>query len=196
MDPLSAGEIEETVKIVKSTLPGIEHHGTWAFYIINLKEPPKALLLPYFLQDQNPPCNSREIPRRAFVQLVEKQKNIVTEVIVNLFANVMESWKPLPLGTQATFTDEENVVGEEIAKADPQVHERCRQMGFPNMSLVVGEVWGVASLDTPELKSAKRPIILYMYGKLFDEDNHLGNSIYWLYIVDSMFASIGFIFLL
>lgn len=178
LDPLGSEEIEVTVQIVSSKLPVIRHQGTWAFNGIALKEPEKAVLLPYFLQGHDPPCNSPQIPRRVFVQLVEKRQNIVAEVIVNLFTRTIESLKILPRGTQATYTVEEDTLAGQITKNDPQVQERCRQMGWTNLSLVVTSSWNVAyGEDNPVLKNAIRPNIVFLWGKLFDGDNHFGDWI-------------------
>lgn len=177
LDPLSAGEIEQTVKIVNSQFPAMHLSlGTWAFHWITLKEPQKSILLPYFLQDEDPPCSSPEIPRRAFVSLVEKEQNIVTELIANLLYSTIESMKVLPRGTQPVFTSQEDDLSDAIVKADPRVVERCLEMGWTNMSLVITADWSVNSRDdNPLLKNAIRPCIVFFYGTLFDGDNHLGN---------------------
>lgn len=110
---------------------------------------------------------------------MEKKKNIVHEVVVNLFTKQVKSWTQLAEGTHATFTAEDNDDAEEIAKSDPDVQERCREMGWANMSLVTTEVWGVAfANDRLVLANALRPIQMYFYGKMFDGDNHYGTLIF------------------
>lgn len=182
LDPLSAGEIELAVKIINTQFPAMQSahgkQGNWAFYWITLKEPKKSILLPYFKSGRDPPCSSPEIPRRVFVQLVEKTQNIVNEVIVNLLYKTIETMKVLPLGTQTTYTHQESVLSGTIVKADPRVQARCREMGWTNMSLVITGDWGLAyKKDIPELKNVIRPVFVLFYGALFDGDNHLGKKI-------------------
>lgn len=177
LDPLTSEEIQLTVFIMRRTRPVIKYEGTWVFNSITLKEPDKSTLLGYFLKDQDPPYNTKYMPRKSFAVLVEQEKNVVNEVVVNLYTKMVESWSRLPEGTQPTYTVEENNDSERVAKEDPEVRERCRQMGWTNMSLVVGETWGVAyGDDRPEFEGAVRPIQVYFYGRMFEGDNHYGTT--------------------
>lgn len=147
----------------------------WAFNWITLKEPEKRLLLPYYLNGTNPPFNSDEIPRQSFTVLVDKRQNIVNEVVLNLKTKQIISWKTLPHGTQTTWSAEDSDDCEIIAKDDLQVQKRCKEMGWGNMSLVVGECWGLGyGKDRPALSIAIRPMQVYFFGKMFDYDNHYG----------------------
>lgn len=173
LDSLSAEEIQETTQIVHATIPALQNTGNWVFNTIVLKEPEKHLMLPYFLSGSSPPPYA--IPRKAFVILMEKIRNVVTELVVNLSERKVESWKLLPIGTQPAFSSEEHHHCSDIAIADPQVQERIHQMGFFNMSLIRGSCWNVGyGDDRPLLKSAIRPVLVFLYGKLFDKDNQYG----------------------
>lgn len=148
------------------------------FNWITLKEPDKDLLIPYFLNDTDAPHNSAEIPRRSFTVLREKGTNTVNEVIVNLHTRSVESWKDTKFGTQAGVSLEEAFLAERIAKDDPQVQERCFQMGWGNMTNVLGEIWSLPLRDKPVLTTALRPIHVYLYGRNFQGDNHFGKQKY------------------
>lgn len=177
LDPLSPEEIEDTVLIVRGTKnPTSQPEGIWVFNWITLKEPEKSLLLPYFLNGKNP--DPDVIPRKSFVLLVEKQRNIVNELVVNLSTRKVESWIALPSGTQTPYSFEEGEDCETIAKEDLGVQQRCHEMGWYNMSLVTGICWGVGyGKDRPQLANLIRPVQIYFYGKMFELDNLYGKQI-------------------
>lgn len=166
LDPLTAEEIQETVRIIQLILPE-----TLVFNWITLKEPEKHLLLPYFLQGTTPPPYS--IPRKAFVILMERKHNIIQEIVVNLDAGKIETLEILPPDTQPAFSDHEHNYCVDIAKRDPRVQDRIRQLGF-NISLVRASCWTVQSFDQPLVKTAIRPMYLFFYGRLFEQDNQYG----------------------
>lgn len=175
LDTLTAQEVQDTVHIIRATIPAVIDTEKWVFNWITLLEPEKHLLLPYFLSGATPPPYS--IPRKSFTILVERKRNIVTEVVVNLGTRKIETWKLLPAGTQQPFTDEENSVCVDIVKRDPMVQERCREMGFFNMSLVRGSCWNVGyEEDRTVLKTAVRPVLVFMFGQMFDLDNQYGKQ--------------------
>jgi Cu2+-containing amine oxidase len=82
LDPLTPHEILQTRQILSKSLNPVRF-SQLRFNIINLKEPPKAQLLPYFLKNTNPPRNL--FPRKSFSVLVEDNgSGVLYEAIVNL----------------------------------------------------------------------------------------------------------------
>lgn len=109
------------------------------FNYIALKEPEKSALLPYFLKDVNPDPFS--IPRRSFAVILDRGSNQAYEAIVNLDRRLVESWTAAPSDVQAPFTPEEMLNAERVTREDEGVIERCRRLGWTDMSLVFADPW-------------------------------------------------------
>lgn len=112
----------------------------WAYLYVALKEPPKSVLLPHFLRNQNPPRRAN-IPRRAFAVLLDKAKNLAYEFTINLDRMVVERWVAAPNGGSPMISGDEMLETEEIMRNDPTVQQRCREAGWTNMSLVMADAW-------------------------------------------------------
>ncbi len=96
------------------------------------------MLLQSFLKDSNPPTN---IPRRSSTILLDRSTNQAYEVTVNLDSGKVESWNNAPTGVDPTLTPEELLLSERIVRENPQVQERCKKLGWSNMSLVNADPW-------------------------------------------------------
>lgn len=68
--------------------------------------------------------------------VLDRENNIAYEAVVNLDTNKLESWNQAPDGSTPSLTPEELLLSEEITRNDPIVAERCRKLGWSNMSLV------------------------------------------------------------
>lgn len=136
MDPLTETEINSTTRIIKAHQKA--RSGDFMFNYISLKEPPKSFLIQSFLKDTNPPTN---IPRRSITILLDRSSNQAYEVTVNLDAGKVESWNSAPTGVDPSLTPEELLLSEKIVREDAQVQERCRKLGWSNMSLVSADPW-------------------------------------------------------
>ncbi|CAL8121582.1 unnamed protein product [Orchesella dallaii] len=130
LDPLTEVEINASSNIILNY-----KRGNWIFISISLKEPEKSVLLPYFLNDTTPPRTS-VIPRRSFTILLDGVANQAHEVTVNLNTRRVEVWDLAPLGASPSFTPEEQEESMKIARENATVLERCRRLGWANMSLV------------------------------------------------------------
>lgn len=81
MDPLSPDEITKTRDILAQSISP-ERFSKLKFNIINLNEPLKSDLLPYFLANSDPPRNA--VARKAFAILVEEGTGVLYEAVVHL----------------------------------------------------------------------------------------------------------------
>ncbi|CAL8085027.1 unnamed protein product [Orchesella dallaii] len=177
LDPLTEDEINTTSAIIRHF-----RRGNWIFNYITLKEPEKYLLLPSFLQDRPP--ESSLIPRKSFTILLDRATNHAYEVTVNLYTKQVEAWDDAPDGVTPTLTPEELLLSERIMRADVGVQERCRQLGWGNMSLVFGDPWSMGYIgDRPEFHG-RRLIMSYLYGRNFDNDCQYAHPFDFIAIVD------------
>jgi len=171
LDPLTSDELRLTVSILERAKPILKLQENFIYRSISLLEPEKELLLDSFLNGTPAPW----IPRKARVILVERQTDSAFVAIANLNSQLVERWTPLSSSYNTGVTDEEYEIGFQAALNDPQVRARCQEMGWTNMSLVVGDMWAYAYIDDkPGLVGAVKPAQLYMYGQVIPEDNHYG----------------------
>lgn len=137
LDPLNSTEITKSSRLIRERHPNDKG---WIFNSITLLEPPKNVLLPYLLNnDEQTPTNS--IPRKSFSILIEKGTGNVYEVVVNLSEENVESFNAVPRGFQPTLTPEDCFVAERIVKSDKEVQRRCLLLGLEDIDLVVADPW-------------------------------------------------------
>ncbi|CAL8110438.1 unnamed protein product [Orchesella dallaii] len=179
LDPLTEAEINATSNIIKNY-----RRGNWIFNYITLKEPEKSVLLPYFLNDTSPRSNS--IPRRSFTILLDRSSNQAYEITVNLNTRQVESWNQAPAGVTPTLTPEELIESEQIARENATVRERCRRLGWTNMSLVNADPWSMGYIGDRQEYQGRRLIQLYLYGKNFEADNQYAHPFDFLVVVDML----------
>jgi len=133
LDPLSAGEVSKSSKIIRENYPNEK----WIFNSITLKEPEKSLLL------DNTEESLDVIHREAFLLLIEAGTGQVVEAVVDLLSETIEKFTRIPSGNQPTLTPEDCLEAERIAKSDQGVRLRCAKLGFSDMELVAGDPWCV-----------------------------------------------------
>jgi Cu2+-containing amine oxidase len=107
---------------------------------VTLKEPNKAELLPYFLQDLPPPTNIA-LNRKAFVNVINPLTQQAYEVVVDLLRKSVESVLRLPKEIQPPYAMDEEVDVEPIVLRDEGVQLRLGDLGINNISSVVTSFW-------------------------------------------------------
>lgn len=139
LDPLSSNEILKSSHLIREIHPNPRG---WIINSIVLLEPPKNVLMPYLLKDDEKyPIDIESIPRKSFSILIEKGTGNVFEVVVNLSSENIERFDAVPSGLQPTLTPEDCFEAERIVKTDPEVRRRCFRLGLENMDLVVADPW-------------------------------------------------------
>jgi len=172
---LTADEISQTKMLINQQRA--RQSTRYIFNYITLQEPPKSVLLPYFLANTDPPVNVA--PRKSFTILIERGTGNGFEVVCNLDTDTIESFNPIPDGLMPSLSPEDLLNSEQIARSDPEVQARCAALGYPNMSLVAADPWTIgykADRQNDAAFQSKRIIQLYLYGKNFEGDNHYGKS--------------------
>ncbi|XP_035712938.1 copper amine oxidase 1 [Folsomia candida] len=180
LDPLTHDEIQSAVQIIETNKG--DNATRYIYNYIALFEPPKSVLLPFFLQDSIPPENI--YPRKAFLVLIEWATKFVYEAVVNLGTKQKESYIRI-YNVQAPFTPVDLLKPEiEIVLTNELVQERCASLGYPNMNLVVGAPWTMGYVeDRPEYRG-KRIVQYFMFGKNFAGDNYYAHPLDFVVIVD------------
>ena len=107
LDPLTAGEMQRVIQILKSTHTITGHD---IFNIINLREPPKKEVLAY-----KPGTSFR---REAFTSFYDYAKPGITEAIVDLNAGTVLSVKHIP-GVIGMGLEADSAAAETIVRKDP-----------------------------------------------------------------------------
>lgn len=169
LDPLSSAEVHATSQIIR------RHNSTsaWIFNRIRLEEPPKSVLLKSYLKNFSP----LNIPRKSFSVILASETLAAVEVIVNLSEGLVESWIELPRSLQPGTNRPDRNLAEDIAKDDVRVQERCRRLGWSNMTLVAADVWPIGYIgDRADLNPEDRLVQSFFYGQMFTEDNEYGNQ--------------------
>jgi Cu2+-containing amine oxidase len=188
LDPLLPHEIKLTREIIlknsttlpsKRRIPPQSNPARYIFNYITLLEPPKSVLLPYFLVDKEPPVSV--YPRKSFTILIDRETSNAFELVVNLDTETVESFTQLPEGSVPSLSPEDLLQGEDIARSDVNVQRRCALLGYPNMTLVNADPWSIGYIKDRQENGdkefqSKRLIQLYLYGKQFDGDNAYGRS--------------------
>jgi primary-amine oxidase len=124
LDPLTAGEMKEAVRILKdnNTITGHDY-----FNIINLKEPPKKEMLAYKPGDP--------FRREAFVSFYDYEKPGMTEAIVDLTTSKVISVKNIPnvIGMGLVVDDS---IGDAIVRKDPRWIAALKKRGISVDSVI------------------------------------------------------------
>ncbi|ODN02138.1 Copper amine oxidase 1 [Orchesella cincta] len=178
LDPLTPEEISTASRVIRENHQSA--HG-WIFNSITLQEPSKQVLAPLLLEESN--LENVELPRKAFVLLIEKLSGTVYEVVVNLTDGAVEKFEKVPQGFQPTLSPEDCLESERIVRESTEVQERCRNLGLNNMDLVTADPWSVGYNAEPEFEN-RRLVQLFMYTRNFEGDNHYAHPLPFVVVVD------------
>ncbi|CAL8074374.1 unnamed protein product [Orchesella dallaii] len=177
LDPLTAGEVHTSSLIIRQH----NNSATWLFNRISLHEPEKSTLIQFYLRNEAP----KDIPRKSFSVILNRQTLSAVEVIVNLKEKQVESWTDLPGILQPATPRGDRNFAENLVKDDTDVQERCRQLGWSNMSLVAADIWPVGYIgDRPDLNPSNRLVQSFFYGKISLQDNEYAHPFDFVAIVD------------
>lgn len=135
LDPLSASEIENAVKILR----GLKDFPKIAlFSTIQLHEPSKESVINF------KPGNG--YGREAFAIVLDRQRNKTYEAIVDLQTNKLMSWKEIPGVQPLVFLGEYEVV-DELVRADERWQAAMKRRGITDFEKVTIDGWAVGQVD-------------------------------------------------
>jgi primary-amine oxidase len=130
LDPLGPDEIKRAVAIVKSARPVPE---TTRFVTVTLREPPKSSVME--------PGRNGGVAREAFLVLLDTATGRGHEAVVDLRAQRLTRYDPLPEGVQPSITLDEFVECEEAARRSPEFRAALKKRGIDDLSLVMIDAW-------------------------------------------------------
>ena len=147
LDPLSAGELAEAVRILQRENL---FRADVRIVSINLTEPAKHAIESY--QPGKP------LARKALAILLDRAKRSASEVVLDLGARVVASVKELPSGIQPSNMLDEFSECEQAVHRSPLFQEALRKRGVTDADLVMVEPWsaGMYGTELPEDRGLRR----------------------------------------
>lgn len=133
LDSITAAEIATAVDVVKRDSRFVEGS---LFAIVALHEPKKSVVL---AAEATPP------PRQAFIVLMDRDHNRVSEIVVGLGQRTISRWT-LVERVQPSVVLEEYVIVPEIVRADSRVQEALRKRGITDWDNVKVDAWAPGHL--------------------------------------------------
>lgn len=133
LEPLTGSEVEAAIEIVKADARGTD---ACRFVGVTLHEPPKETLL-------NGPAGN-DVPREAFVILLDNAERQCIEVVVSLSESSVSSWRARK-GVQPAIMLDEFVDCENTVKQSPEFVEALRKRGVDDVDLVMVDPWSFGS---------------------------------------------------
>ncbi|OXA46654.1 Copper amine oxidase 1 [Folsomia candida] len=180
LDPLTSEEIKAAVEIIEKSRDKLNM--AFIYHYIALSEPPKSLLLPFFLVDS---MASMELhPRKVFLCLSDKGSGAVFEAVVNLRTNERESFVQI-YNVRAPLSPEDWLNSDiDIIRADEKVKQRCAAVGFPDTDLVTAGPWDMSFVADRTEYMGRRLVQYFLYGKKFPSDNHYAHPLDFVVVFD------------
>ncbi|KAJ5033560.1 uncharacterized protein L3040_008672 [Drepanopeziza brunnea f. sp. 'multigermtubi'] len=161
LGPLTAGEIKESAKIIRSLWPA----GTdIQFKSITLQEPEKAKLVP-FLAAEHAGKPTPTIERRAFVVYYLRNTNKLHEAIVSLSQAKVESNVRLGPCVHSNADGDEIIRVEQIALEDEQVKAEIAKLQLPEGTVIISDPWiyGSDGVDDGLFTDKERMFQCFLY---------------------------------
>ncbi len=138
LDPLSPGEIESAVAILRVDK---QLGSRVKFETVELKEPPKDSVLSR---------NGHEPPaREAFIILLDNDTRATYEAVVSLSEGQVKSWTHIP-GVQPRLMLDEFFQCENAVKASPDYQAALKKRGIDDTGMVMVDSWPAGNYGVPE----------------------------------------------
>ncbi|PVH74441.1 hypothetical protein DL98DRAFT_429431 [Cadophora sp. DSE1049] len=137
LGPLTAGEITESAKLIRSIWPA---NTNVQFKSITLQEPNKADLVP-FLAAEHAGQSTPTIERRSFVVYYLRNTNKLHEAVVSLTQGKVESNVRLGPNVHSNADGDEIIRVEQIALEDERVKAEIAKLKLPEGTVVISDPW-------------------------------------------------------
>lgn len=164
LSPLTAEELAGAAKIVRES---IENGAEAKFEMIELAEPPKAVVRSYKSGDP--------IDRKAWVNAYHTTRKGVVRCVVSLTEGTLVSstYLPdaIPMIAPVEFMEVENAV-----KADPRFIAACKRRGIDDLSLVCADPWSSGNFGVPE-EAGRRISHVFCWIRNSELDNQYAHPI-------------------
>lgn len=138
LDPLTPGEIEAAVTIVKTAKALTT---SFRFATVTLKEPAKETVLGFQAGDP--------LVREAFLVLLDNATATTYEAVVSLSDGSLTSWEMIP-GVQPPIMLDEFVECEAAVKASPEFQAAIAKRGITDPDLVMVDPWSAGHYGIAE----------------------------------------------
>jgi primary-amine oxidase len=159
VDPLSAAEIKTTFRVIEAS----PKFPKGAFFnTVRLQDPPKAEVLAW--------SPGKPFSRRAFADVYDRRTNRLYQVVVDLRAKRLVSWKLKP-GAQPPVSETEYEDAASVIQADPRWQRAMRRRGIPIKDVYL-DVWAPGEVRV----KGSRPGTRYLRALSFYQRN-LGSKV-------------------
>ncbi|KAA8495060.1 Copper methylamine oxidase [Porphyridium purpureum] len=204
LDDLSAEEVRAVVGVVRQHA---EFTSSMVFNAVTLREPPKSTVVAFDAQveapiqslgnghagdrGQNGVHSGAGFLRSADCITLDYADGRVFEWVVTWSSHddvqtSGQSGQPAVVSCtyvpdkQPMYTPEDCITAESVAKSDAGVVAVLNELGFHDMELVAADPWSMADETTPR----QRTLMLFLYAREFEDDNHYAHPINILPVVD------------
>jgi primary-amine oxidase len=137
LDPLSASEVAEAVKILKQAKKLAD---TFRFVSITLDEPTKQAVL-----EHKP---GQPLSRKAFLVLLDNATGAGYETVVDITGKSVARFDALPKGIHPAIMLDEFGECEEAVKKSPEFQAALKKRGVSDVKLVMVEPWSAGNYGT------------------------------------------------
>lgn len=146
LEPLSVAEIELAVRILRDSK---QLGDTWRFVTVTRDEPSRAALRDF--------DRVHSFPRHAFLIVMETTRGAAFEALVDLKAERVVRFEPLPAGLQPPIMIDEFVECEAAVKRSPEFLAALKKRGITDPELVMVDPWsaGMYGTELPEEKGKR-----------------------------------------
>jgi primary-amine oxidase len=146
LDPLSSAEMTAAVDVLRDSK---KLGPAFRFVSCTLDEPPKTVVLNHKL--------GQDVPRRAFLVLLDNSSGTGHEAIVDLSRRSIVRFDPLPRGIQPAVMLDEFSECEEAVKKSAEFQAVLKKRGVKDAGLVMVEPWSAGNYGTevPEDKGRR-----------------------------------------
>ncbi len=170
LDPLTAGEIRQAVKIFTSDARSTPD---MRFVSVSLHEPPK--------DEVGSAAAGRAFRREAFIVALDPRQHMTYEAVVSLTAGSVLDWRPVP-GARAPVTLGEYERCEVLVRADQRFRDGLGRRGIRNPEQVLVEPWGIGTFTRPE-DEGRRLVWTLCFYRASPGDNPYAKPIHGLHAV-------------
>jgi primary-amine oxidase len=174
LDPLSPAELEQAVQILRAER---KLGDQFRFISAMLEEPAKAVVV-----DHVP---GQPFPRQAFVVLLDRAAGAGYEAIVDLNANNVVRFTPLPAGVQPSISNDEFVECELAIRKSPDFLAAVKKRGVNDPSLVMVDAWSAGHYgNEPPDEQGRRLARALCFVRSEADDNGYARPLDMVVVVD------------
>ncbi len=168
LEPLSVDELAAVVDLLREER-GVDDR--YRFVQVDLREPPKALLLAADAADAGEDGDAPEPEREARAILIDRAGRTTVEAVVSLTQRRVTAWEHVTAG-QPPLTFEELLGCEQVVREHPDFRTAMHRRGITDMDLVWVDPWSAGAYDDETEYAGRRLTRGLVWVKAGPEDDN------------------------